>query len=508
MLPRCLIRAGRGQWFLRCRRRRALLESSYQKFARDVLIIGIASILTSLSGIILLPLITKTLGAHDYGIWAQFSVTLSLIGAFTGLGLPYAMTRFLPAKTDKEEIQEEFYSVFFLVPLVTLVVSIVLVVFADSIAGALFEGAIDIVRITAVVILINALISPSLGFLRSFRQMKRYSIFTIASTYGQIGLIAYLVLNGYGVSSMVLAVLAVSVIIFLALFFSIKRQIGIKRPHFSRIREYLSFSLPTIPGGISAWVVGSSDRYVIGYFLGAASVGIYSGGYSLGNTILMAVGVLGFVLPPTLSKLYDEGRMDEVKTHLSYSLKYLLALAIPFVFGAAILAEPVLRLFSTPEIASQGYLVVPLVALSTLFAAVRMPVGYIIVLVKKTRITAAIWTACALVNLGLNILVVPRLGILGAAITTLIAYGLALALITYYAFKEFKFPIDWRFIIKSLVASAVMSLAIWRISPQGNVATILTIVAGTAIYGVALFLFKGFNKEEFRFFKGLFRRRL
>ncbi|MBN2186828.1 MAG: flippase, partial [Dehalococcoidia bacterium] len=61
---------------------------------------------------------------------------------------------------------------------------------------------------------------------------------------------------------------------------------------------------------------------------------------------------------------------------------------------------------------------------------------------------------------------------------------------------------------KSLVASAVMSLAIWRISPQGNVATILTIVAGTAIYGVALFLFKGFNKEEFRFFKGLFRRRL
>jgi len=482
------------------------LESSYQKFARDVLIIGIASILTSLSGIILLPLITKTLGAHDYGIWAQFSVTLSLIGAFTSLGLPYAMTRFLPAKTNKEEIQEEFYSVFCLVPLVTLVASIILIVFADFIAGALFEGATNIVRITALVILASAFISPCYGFLRSFRQMKKYSIFTIAHTYGQIGLIAYLVLNGYGILSMVLAVLAIALITFLALFFLIKRQIGIKRPHFSRIREYLSFSVPTIPGRLSSWIVGSSDRYVIGYFVGAASVGVYSAGYSLGTVPLMAAGVLGFVLPPTLSKLYDEGRMDEVKTHLSYSLKYLLALAIPFVFGAAILAEPVLRLFSTPEIASRGYFVMPLVALSTLFSAARVPIGHIIILVKKTKITAAIWIACALVNLGLNIVLVPRLGILGAAVTTVIAYGLGLGLIAHYAFKEFKFPIDWRFIIKCLIASAVMSLVIWRISPQGNVATILTIVVGAAIYGAALLLLKGFKKEEFKFFKGLFQR--
>ena len=50
----------------------------------------------------------------------------------------------------------------------------------------------------------------------------------------------------------------------------------------------------------------------------------------------MPAGILGFVLPPALSKLYDEDRMDEVKMHLSYSLKYSLTLAIPFVFGAAI----------------------------------------------------------------------------------------------------------------------------------------------------------------------------
>jgi O-antigen/teichoic acid export membrane protein len=482
------------------------LENSYQKFGRDVLIIGIANALVALSGIIFMPLITKTLGAHDYGIWAQVNVTINLVLVFTGLGLPAAIVRFLPAKTDRGEIQEGFYSVLCLIFFITLAVSIMWIAAADFIGRAFFDGATVIVRITGLIILVWSLDSLFLNLFRAFRQMKRYALFTIANTYIQVGLITYLVLNGHGILSIVLAVLAIRAVVFIILLCLIKSQIGIKRPHFHRIREYLSFGLPTIPVGISAWVVASSDRYVISYFLGATSVGIYSAGYGIGTIIIMAAGVLDLVLTPALSKLYDEGRMEEVKTHLKYSLKYLLAVTIPFVFGAAILAEPVLRVFSTAEIASEGYIVVPLVALSTLFMTAYVPIGNIVILAKKTRITGTIWIVCALVNLGLNILVVPHLGILGAAITTLIAYGLALGLTTYYSFKEFKFPIDWRFIVKSLIASGAMSVAIWAIAPEGTLATALTVLAGTAIYGAVLLLLKGFTKEEFKFFSGLFQR--
>jgi O-antigen/teichoic acid export membrane protein len=482
------------------------LENSYQKFGRDVLIIGIANALVALSGIIFMPLITKTLGAHDYGIWAQVNVTINLVLVFTGLGLPAAIVRFLPSKTDRGEIQEGFYSVLCLIFFITLAVSIMWIAAADFIGRAFFDGATVIVRITGLIILVWSLDSLFLNLFRAFRQMKRYALFTIANTYIQVGLITYLVLNGHGILSIVLAVLAIRAVVFIILLCLIKSQIGIKRPHFHRIREYLSFGLPTIPVGISAWVVASSDRYVISYFLGATSVGIYSAGYGIGTIIIMAAGVLDLVLTPALSKLYDEGRMEEVKTHLKYSLKYLLAVTIPFVFGAAILAEPVLRVFSTAEIASEGYIVVPLVALSTLFMTAYVPIGNIVILAKKTRITGTIWIVCALVNLGLNILVVPHLGILGAAITTLIAYGLALGLTTYYSFKEFKFPIDWRFIVKSLIASGAMSVAIWAIAPEGTLATALTVLAGTAIYGAVLLLLKGFTKEEFKFFRGLFQR--
>lgn len=482
------------------------MENLYQKFAKDIIVIGITNLVVGLSGLALLPLLTKTLGAHDYGIWSQVNVTIGLVMPFAGLGLSYAMVRFMAAKTSREEIQEEFYSVFSLVLLSTLIISSLLVILAGFLANTFFDGATQIVRITGLIILVWSLDSVCLGLFRAFRQMKRYSIFIIAEALGRVGLIACLVANGYGLFGVVLSVLIVRTVILFILCYMTKSQIGVKRPHFSKIREYLNFGLPTIPASITGWVVASSDRYVIGYFLGAAAVGVYAAGYTLGNIPFMLSALLSFVLLPTVSKLYDEGRMNEVKTHLTYSLKYFLALAIPFVFGGALLGKQVLSMFSTPEIATQGYFIVPLVALGTLFLGVYGVIAHILIMVKKTRIIGATWGISALVNLLLNILIVPHIGFLGAAITTLIAYLLALGIVTYYSFKEFRFSIEWRFIIKSLIASTIMSAVIWLIAPQSTLAVVVTITAGVIVYGLTLLLLKGFKREEIKFFRGLFQR--
>jgi len=479
------------------------LESSYQKFTKDVAIIGVANLLAALSGLILVPLLTKTLGALDYGIWAQVDVTIALAASIAGLGLPFALSRFLAAEADREKLQDGFYSAFTMVTLATLAASILLIVFANPLATAFFEGATQIVRITGLIVLVWSLDWMFLNLFRARRQMMSYAIFMTATRFVEIGLIAYFVLKGHGILSAILCLLAVRTLLLLVLFFFIKSQIGIKRPHFRNTKAYLSFSLPTVPGVMAAWVVGFSDRYIIGYFLGVTSVGIYSAGYVLGSIPIMLAGVLGFVLPPTLAKLYDEGRMNEVKTHLSYSLKYLLMITIPFVCGAAVLSKQVLRLFSTIEIASQGYYVVPLVALATLLVCISIPFGAILTLVKKTKIGSTAYTLAALINLGLNLLIVPIWGILGAAITTLIAYSVLLGILVHYSLREFRFDIDWRFIIKSLIASAIMTLVIWSMHPQSNLNIIITVLGGVVIYAVALFLMRGFRKEEISFFRGL-----
>jgi O-antigen/teichoic acid export membrane protein len=483
------------------------LESPRQKFAKDVLTIGIANVLAALGGILLLSLIAKTLGAGDYGIWTQVQVTIGLAMRFTALGLPFAMTRFLAAEKNKSEIQEGFYSIFSFMFLAALVTSVLLIIFSNSIAKAFFSGASQAVMITGFIILVWSLDAAYLDLLRTFRQMRKYALFITVDIYAQIGVIAYLVLNGYGLLDILLSVVAIRLAIFFALFFLIKSQIGIKRPRFSKIKEYLNFGLPLVPSTMAAWMVASSDRYVIGYFMGVTSVGIYSVGYVIGTIPFMAAETLGFVLSPTLSKLYDEGKMDEVKTHLSYSVKYLLAIAIPFVFGAAILAKPVLNMLSTSEVAAEGYFIVPLVALGALFMATHALISQVLVLVKKTKIIGAIWILCALVNLGLNILVVPRMGIMGAAITTLISYALALGIMVYYSLKEIRFNIEWSFLLKSLAASAIMSLVIWAMDSAAISNVIVTVIAGIIVYAAALILFKGFKREEGRFARELFQRR-
>ncbi|MFA4835677.1 MAG: oligosaccharide flippase family protein [Dehalococcoidia bacterium] len=490
------------------------MENSSQKALRDFLIIGVSNVLVALSSVISIPLITKTLGANDYGLWSQAQVTMFLLLGFTGLGLPVAMTRFLPAKTNKEEIRDEFYSVLALVSFTALIISIILLVFADFIAEAFFEGATGIVRITGLIILVDSVNVVFLSYLRSFQQMKTYSLFTIAGVYGHLGLVVYLVLSGYGIFSVVLAALVVKVLIFFSLFFLIKRQIGIRWPRFSKIREYLGFGIFLIPATMSVWVptatgiwvIESSNRFIISYVLGTALVGTYSAAYVIAKIPMIMIGIISFVLLPMASKLYDEGQIDEVKRYMSYALRYYLVVTIPFVFACALLAKPILKAFSTAEIAREGDFVIPIVALGTLLYGVSLIVPLGLTLAKRAKLLGAIWIITIICNFLLAIWLVPMVGIEGAALATLIAFSLALGIAVYFSWKELSFRIDWMFIAKTILASMAMSLVIWRISPQETEDVIITIAAGAVIYGIALLLLKAFPKEEVAFFKQLLRR--
>ncbi|KAF5431164.1 Membrane protein involved in the export of O-antigen and teichoic acid, partial [Candidatus Methanophagaceae archaeon] len=303
----------------------------------------------------------------------------------------------------------------------------------------------------------------------------------------------------------VIGLLISSFFVFLIQACIILSEIGVKIPKFTHMREYLAFSIPTVPSNLSSWVVNSSDRYVIGIFLGTAFVGYYSPGYALGSMINMFLAPLTFMLPAVLSKYYDENNMNEVKTILRYSLKYFLLLAIPAAFGLSLLSKPILTILSTPEIASEGYLITPFVAASALLFGAYAVIAQVIVLKKRIEITGTIWITAAILNLGLNVIFVPYIGILGAAITTLLAFTLALILTSYYSFKYFKFDVNFGFILKSIFASIVMSLVIIKWNPVGILNVLILIGVCAVVYAAILLLLKGVKKEEIKFFKELFK---
>ena len=80
----------------------------YEKFTKDIAITGITNLVVALRGLILLPILSKTLGTAGYGIWAQVTVTLFLVSCFSTLNLPASLTRFLAAERDRGKISEGF----------------------------------------------------------------------------------------------------------------------------------------------------------------------------------------------------------------------------------------------------------------------------------------------------------------------------------------------------------------------------------------------------------------
>lgn len=474
--------------------------TEYKLFTQRIGLIGVANLLMSLSGLILLPILTKTLPIEEYGVWVQISVTILLLRPLATLGLPYTMVRFLAAEKDREKIQDSIYSIFILILASSFVLSIFLILIAEPFSSFL-GGDKELVKILALIIPIECLNVILRNVFRTFQQIKRHSLFAVTQTYGEVALIVYALMMGYGIYGAVLSLLITKLIFFIAMGFFVIKDIGIKLPRFHRTKEYLAFGLPMVPGELSSWVVRSSDRYLIGFFLGSAFVGYYSPGYTLGAVINMFMAPLGFLLPAVLSKFHDEKNVESVKMYLKYSLKYFLMFTIPAVFGLSLLSKQILIILSTPEIAAQGYLITPFVALSALLLGSCSIIAHIIILVKKTKITGSIWFIAAVMNMGLNFVFIPYFGILGAAITTLIAYIFALVIITYYSFRYIRFDIDFSFIMKSIFASILMSSVIIKWSPVGVLDVLLTIGVCAVVYGAVLLLLKGIKREEVELFK-------
>jgi O-antigen/teichoic acid export membrane protein len=477
--------------------------NEHKLFTQRIGLIGITNFIIRLSGLILLPILTKNIPIEEYGVWVQITVTIGLIPGIVTLGLPYTMVRFLAAAKKREEIQEGFYSFAFIVLFTSTIASLLLFLLAKPLAASLFDNNLNIARILPLIVFIECLNGLLLNFFRTFQQIKRYSIFTIILTWLNVALVAYFVLSGYGIFGAVIGLLISSFFVFLMMAFSIISEISIKIPKFTNVREYLTFSLPTIPWTLSTWIVNSSDRYVIGILLGMDFVGYYSPGYILGTLIGMIIAPIAFLLPAVLSKYYDENKMKEVKNVLRYPLKYFLALAIPCTFGLSLLSRQMLTVLTTPEIASQGYLITPFVAVSSLLLGAYAIFAQIIVLEKKTKIFAAIWAFAALLNFGLNLIIVPYMGILGAAITTLLAYALAFTATLFYSSKYLKFDMELYFILKSILASILMSSLIIIWNPVGILNILVVIGVCAVVYAAVLLILRGIKKEEIMFFKEL-----
>jgi O-antigen/teichoic acid export membrane protein len=305
---------------------------------------------------------------------------------------------------------------------------------------------------------------------------------------------------GYGLLGVIAATLAVQCIVILISFLFIISQIGFVIPRFINIKKYLQYSLPLIPYTLLRWVSESSDRYLVTYFLGLKSVGIYSAAYSFGNLIQYLVNPLQIILLPELSKLHDENKIDEIVTYMSYSFRYFILISLPAVFGLSALAKPLLIIFTTKDFLS-GWIVIPIIALSGLIAGISQIFINTLFIVKKTKVPTYINFVVAILNILVNFLLIPLIGIVGAALSTLLAYFFMALLCIHMSLKYFKHEFYYLDIAKSILSCTIMYLFVSHFEILTILGLIEIIGMGVLVYLFALFLLGTFSSHELSLIK-------
>jgi len=467
-----------------------------QKTVKDLSVIGISKILTSLTGIILMPVLTKNLGAYGYGLWAQVGVTVSLSVMILRLGLPLSIKRLFPGK-EIIEIRTDFYSIVIFVFLISTTFAVLLYIFPNILADAIFDGKIAIVRVVAIIIVVSSLDVIFLTTIRAFREMKKYAIINVASTYAFVGLAILLVLLGYGIWGPIFAMLLTKGGLSILLFFLLSKKFTYKKPDFSSLKEYLSLGIPAMPGGISHLVVDISDKYIIGIFLGATFVGYYSPAYSLGMKVpVFFSGILSIVLLPSLSDYYEKNNLNLVKQILNLSVKYFLMISVPTFVGVTLVGRPILKLLTTPEIAKESHMILSIIVFAGILIGVYTIFKQTIFLKKRTKLITYYWLAGASLNFAGNVILIPEIGIIGAAITTVASYVLVVILVINFSSKELPLKPDLLSIVKIVLASILMGVSIYVISLFVWSNVFFLIVLGIIIYFSTLYAIGGVGKRE------------
>ncbi|NIV03742.1 MAG: oligosaccharide flippase family protein, partial [Calditrichae bacterium] len=404
-------------------------------------------------------------------------------------------------------IQEAFTSLLIIILTTLLLFCLLFVSFNNEIAFFIFgkAGLEQFALILLALLAIRTVLLFSLSYYRSRHRIVLYSFIQGAQLLGEVVVLFFsIVVYKTGFLQALEAMVVFNAVVGSATLISVLLQVGVSWPNFGRLKPYLMFSLPLIPNVSLQWIVNFSDRYVISHYIDLESVGIYAASYSLGQFVSFFITPIAFVLYPTISGLWEENKTEEIKYWIINSLKFFLILSIPAVFGIHYFAPFVLAKLASERFTTHEWLAL-LVAIGFLFLGIYQVYLYLMHLRKETVKVLIIFTSIAVLNLSLNFLLIPQIGIDGAALSTLISFAVQTGLVSFFAFKGFRVKLPLKFIAKSLFSAGIMFLFLIQFTPDILTKNIILLFSAMLIYFFVMFLTGAISKAEINRLRSLIR---
>ncbi len=461
------------------------IKSKPRLFIENFLVYGLGGIISKLIPLIMLPIITRMLPSTEYFGLSDLSNTAVCFGsALAIIGMYDAMYRMFFEK-DEESYKKKVCSTTLVFTIgMSILVTVLMIICQDYIAKYIFgdEKYTYLVYITAA----TTLISATNGIISApTRMQNKRKVFLVTNTISP--LISYtisipLILMGYYVVALPIAAFVSGASLEIVFWILNKKWFKPSLFDGKMLRQLLAIAIPLFPNFIIYWIFNSSDRVMITNLLDVGQAGIYSVGSKLGSASqLIYTAFAGGWQFYAFSTMKDENQVESNSKIFEY-LGVTSFFCSVFVFALSKLVF----LIIFPEDYLDGYIVAPYLFMSPLMQMLFQVACNQFIVIKKTWPNMFILLSGAIINVVLNLFLIPMMGIEGASIATLVGYVVSDIVCCIVLCKMKLMIVSKRFIMVTCIMVAYVF--VWRFVTISSV--LISFVVACAFDIMFLLLYK------------------
>lgn len=379
----------------------------------------IATMMTPAVGIILLPIYTAYMEPKQYGIMVTVLSLVGILQFIMLLSLHSAITRlYYDYLDDREEQRKYLGTVTLFVCFISITIAAVLFMLQPLLSKLLFSHipVAPFYYYFIILSLLKALTSIPIAILRvqekagTFIKIAAFKmvLFLSFSLYLLMGL-------QMGADGALLANILSEGVVLIVYGLNIRSTITI---HFSRayIKKSLSFCLPLFPHKVSDWVINASDRYILEKFVSLELIGFYGLATQMSAVLGMLFMSINSAYLPRYTLLKQEGKHHSANQLNKY---FLIIIVISGLLTIVLSSFIVQLLVSEQYFSAQDYL--PVLLLAEMIRGSNYILTAKIYYWKNTKVMAISSIVAAVVNVGLNVVCIPLIGVWAAVLSTLVA---------------------------------------------------------------------------------------
>lgn len=457
----------------------------------------LVSLVVSLAvGFISFPIFTRVFSVADYGL-IDFASKILLLGtAASKMGLQNAALRFYDHKEfqSRQDERQRYYATMFFGTLLSA--GVVTLLFAGGIrfapAKLIDTPLATILLIGSSLILLRSMESVLLAFLRIEERTKTYAIVTVAMRAGTVAAVCLMMsVIGRSARTYFLGAIAVELVAVLVMSFMLagRRLLNLSQFNLNFFRVTLVFGLPLIINEIAFIVLDAGDRVLVRHYLGAVALGHYSVAYGLSHYVNeLLIMPLNLAMVPIYMRLWTSQGKESTTRFLTVSLDLFLLAATGLFAVTLVASRDALVLLASAKYQSAAYLI-PILVAGFLIYTTQVFLSAGLMIHKKTKTMAALMIWSAAVNLILNWFLLPRLGLVAAALATVLSFALCVFLLWRATAPLLPLKIDLVAVLKYLAAATIACAGTyWLDSGIPFLNALIKAVAAVTLYGLMLYL--------------------